>query len=138
MTRSYEDELEHRIQMRHQYLEDPRYRKLSDIIPLASRNYSCFWDDIVFIIYISGVRKAALNKNLSHIKSYLDNGHELPINWRSFYDYFDNALKDSESVHIYDLHCPLFESDDGSESKSIKDLLDEYREKLLNTPYDIV
>jgi len=137
MVRSEKDELAHRNQLRKKYLEDPNYRRWSDIVPggLSESWYSHWRDDVLFKYLISG--QAKYKPNLSDLVGYLDSGHELPINWKNFYAYFDERLNDPEnryraSIINNDIHGSISIS-----STSVRKLLDMYRDKLHND-FDII
>lgn len=140
MTRSHEEEITYRVQLRQRYFEDPNYRRWSDIVPLDSASYGNWWDDILFCYCIFG-HTTSSSYALEKITVQLDKGLELPINWTAFYRYFDTILADTESNYNHDLRSPRFIGDivgDKFETMSVKDLLDTYRNQLTNVPYDIV
>lgn len=89
MVRSHEDEIKHRYELRKKYLEDPSYRRWSDIVlgGLSSNYYSSWREDILFSYFITN--QSVGRPKVSQLIEYLDKGHELPINWVNFYTYFD-------------------------------------------------
>lgn len=137
MVRSEKDELAHRNQLRKKYLEDPNYRRWSDIVPggLSESWYSHWRDDVLFKYLISGQVK--YHPNVSELVGYLDNGRELPINWNNFYAYFDERLGDPENRY----KAPIINDDiPGSGDiprTSVRKLLELYRDKLYND-FDII
>lgn len=137
MVRSERDEITHRTTLRRAYLEDPNYRRWSDIVPggISGQNYRNWRDDVLFMYLISG--QSQRHQNVSDMVGYLDSGHELPINWNNFYAYFDERLNDPEnryraSIINNDIHGSISIS-----STSVRKLLDMYRDKLHND-FDII
>lgn len=137
MVRSEKDELAHRNQLRKKYLEDPNYRRWSDIVPggLSESWYSHWRDDVLFKYLISGQTK--YKPNLSDLVGYLDSGHELPINWKNFYAYFDERLNDPENRYIASIIDNNIPSGGSMPPISVRELLDIYRYELYND-FDIV
>lgn len=69
----------------------------------------------------------------------LDNGHELPIDWVSLYDYFDSRFADEENYAIGEITRPAIEGNTNECVRwSVMDILNFYRDKLLSPSYDIV
>lgn len=138
--RSYEEEIAHRRELRRHYFEDPNYRTWSSIAPPNTRRFARSRDDVLFCYYLNGSDEIMLTGSM--IKKLLDKGHELPINWKSFYAYFDARANDQKCNYrasILDDSFISFELDKpGSKSQSIMEILDEYREKLLKPDYDII
>ena len=50
MVRLPDDELNYRVTLRKKYLEDPNYRRWSDIVPggISGSNYRNWRDDVLF------------------------------------------------------------------------------------------
>ena len=136
MVRDYDDELEHRLALRKKYLEDPRYRKWSDVVPggLGGRQYMLWRDDRLFDYLITN--QTASQSNLPKLKTQLKDGHELPINWSNFYNYFDTQSNDPYNRFIDELIGINFYDPSGHRF-TVKELLDHYREHLCNS-YDII
>lgn len=132
MVRSQNDELTYRAALREKYLEDPNYRRLSDIVPggISGSNYRNWRDDVLFMYLISG--QSGHHPNVSDMIGYLDSGHELPINWNNVYAYFDERLNDPENRY----KASIIDKDiygSGSLSRaSVRELLDMYRSELYN------
>lgn len=136
MVRDYNDELEHRRALRQKYFEDPRYRRWSDVVPggLDGRQYVLWRDDRLFDYLITN--QTFSQSNLPKLKMHLKGGHELPINWSNFYDYFDAQLNDPDNRFIDELAEINF-YDPSDHRFTVKKLLDHYREHLYNS-YDMV
>ena len=136
MVRDYDDELEHRLALRKKYLEDPRYRKWSDVVPggLGGRQYMLWRDDRLFDYLITN--QVSSQSNLPKLKMHLKGGHELPINWSNFYNYFDAQSNDPDNRFIDELIGINFYDPSGNRFTT-KKLLDHYRDHLTNT-YDMI
>ena len=73
------------------------------------------------------------------IYDVLDNGHSLPIDWQALYAYFDERFADEDNYAIDELTKPFLSSNNLKSIRwSLMDILNHYREFLLNQPYDIV
>lgn len=141
MVRSIDDELIHRSALRMKYLEDPGYRRWSDIVPggiSESKNPSHYrdWrDDVLFMYFISGQVKH--RPNVSDMVGYLDSGRELPINWNNFYAYFDERLNDPENRYKASIIDDDIRGSGSISNTSVRELLDMYRSELI-IDFDIV
>lgn len=136
MTRSYQEEVDLRFNKRRYYFEDPNYRKWSDIVPFDSYGYEYLRDDALFCYYLLGHVTSSAYESEQIIEQF-EKGSELPINWTSFYAYFDDIFADGASPHSYDLEMPRFINRD-LKTISIKQLLEDYRGQLLGEIYDMV
>lgn len=142
MVRSHKGEIKHRYQLRKKYLEDPSYRRWSDIAPDDSEinihflNPFAEWrDDVLFRYLITNQSRG--HQTLSEVVECLDKGHELPINWVNFYAYFDEQLNDRQNRYLSYLKDPLIMGDLSGQRTSVEELLNRYRDGLLST-YDII
>lgn len=132
MVRLMDDELAHRAVLRKKYLEDPNYRRWSDIVPggISGSQYRSWRDDVLFMYLISG--QTGYRPTVSDMVGYLDSGRELPINWNNFYTYFDEQLNDPENRYM----APIIDNNilgSGSiPNISVRELLDIYRDALYN------
>ena len=142
MVRSHRDEIEHRYQLRKKYLEEPSYRRWSDIAPdkrdinsVYINPFSELRDDVMFCYLITN--KSSGRPTTSQLVERLNKGHELPINWVNFYAYFDKQLNDPENRYLsYLKDCEIM--GDAFEPKtSVEELLNRYRDRLLST-YDMI
>jgi len=62
----------------------------------------------------------------------LDNGHELPIDWVSLYDYFDSRFADEENYAIGEITRPAIEGNTNECVRwSVMDILNFYRAEQL-------
>lgn len=123
--------------MREKYFEDPHYRKWSDMVPLQTRSYGGRIEYAFFIDYIMG--KEGNHGDPTRIYELLDDGHSLPIDWQALYAYFDERFADEDNYAIDELTKPIFSSKTPEPVRwSLMDILNHYREFLLNQPYDIV
>ena len=68
----------------------------------------------------------------------MDKGKELPINWDALYAYFDERLNDPENDYKHQLINQIYYTPGFKNEVSLMELLDEYREILLQPDYDIV
>lgn len=133
--RDFDDELQHRKALRQKYFEDPNYRRWSDIVPggVDGRPYMFWRDDRLLDCLITGQTERS---DLSTIQTHFQDSHKLPINWFNFYAYFDERLNDPEN----ELTDELISMSLGSSVErhfTVKNLLDQYRDKLCN-PYDMI
>lgn len=123
--------------LRKKHFENPGYRKWSDMIPLHCTDYGSKVEDIFFISYITGILLSETDGETFY--KLLDNGHELPINWVSLYDYFDSRFADEENYAIGEITRPAIEGNTNECVRwSVMDILNFYRDKLLSPSYDIV
>ncbi len=141
--RSENAELTIRAVRRHYYFEDPKYRKWSDLgdslkvdLIHGQTMYSSIRDDTFFAAYL--LNNLFSDRSTDNLRKILDKGHEQPINWDKFYAYFDEQMDDYENRWPSEITRYKFYSDDEVNSCTVKDLLDEYREKLLAPSYDII
>lgn len=137
MVRSFPEEIKHRTKLRKKYFEDPSYRKWSDVVDncVLDTSYGGFRDDLLFDFFITNqVRQAS---GILTLRRYLDNGHKLPINWNNFYAYFDEQVNDPENPLAREISGRRFPNTLRTRASSVKELLDEYRDKLI-ADYDIV
>lgn len=133
--RSQDMELMIRGMRRNYYFEDPSYRKWSDIIA-SNVTYTSLRDDTFFASYLSN--SLFSDRSVETLREILDKGHELPINWDKFYAYFDDQMNDPENRWVTEITRYDFYSNDETNQCTVKDLLDEYRGKLLLSSYDMV
>ena len=123
--------------MREKYFEDPHYRKWSDMVPLQARSYGGRLEYAFFINYIMG--KEGSHADPTRIYELLDDGHSLPIDWQALYAYFDERFADEDNYAVDELTQPFLSSNNLESIRwSLMDILNHYREFLLNQPYDIV
>lgn len=131
--RTIDEELELRKKQRETYFEDPSYRKWSDIAPRPT-SYAEYSELGFITSYLVG--DCDVHVNLSRIRELLTNGKQLPINWKSVYDYFDERYHADDNCLWDEFFHGL--CDDGiSDSQSIASLLKEFRDKLVDD-YDMV
>ena len=137
MVRSFQEEIKHRNKLRKKYFEDPSYRKWSDVVDngLTGDSYGRWRDDRLFDYLITN--QAKTRSSVRTLRGYLDNGHKLPINWNNFYAYFDEQLNDPENALLDEIVDNSLPNTLYTRGASIKELLDQYRDKLI-ADYDIV
>lgn len=137
MVRYHEDEINHRRKLRKKYLEDPNFRRWSDIAPDGDEidAFDEWRDDFLFCCFITN--NTDIGFTVSDLVEYLNRGDELPINWVNFYAYFDERLNDPENRYLSTLVEPVIYNGVSEPRMSIKELLNQYRDKLLST-YDII
>lgn len=105
-------------------------------VPFDSYGYEYLRDDALFCYYLLGHVTSSAYESEQIIEQF-EKGSELPINWTSFYAYFDDIFADGASPHSYDLEMPRFINRD-LKTISIKQLLEDYRGQLLGEIYDMV
>lgn len=137
MVRYHEDEINHRRKLRKKYLEDPNFRRWSDIAPDGDEidAFDEWRDDFLFCCFITN--NTDIGFTVSDLVEYLNRGDELPINWVNFYAYFDERLNDPENRYLSTLVEPVIYNGVSEPRMSVKELLNQYRDKLLYT-YDII
>lgn len=137
MVRYHEDEINHRRKLRKKYLEDPNFRRWSDIAPDGDEidAFDEWRDDFLFCCFVTN--NTDIGFTVSDLVEYLNRGDELPINWVNFYAYFDERLNDPENRYSSTLVEPVIYNGVSKPRMSIKELLNQYRDKLLST-YDII
>ena len=139
--RTLDDELILREKQRREYFENPKYRKWSDVDKCwddedsDENDYQEFRDDILFTHYIAN-GPVEYGKSTTVI-DLLEVGHTLPVDWVSFYTYFDERFNDIENVFKSEFNWPCAGTGVTGNLRKLKDLLEEYREKLV-PHYDII
>ena len=68
----------------------------------------------------------------------LDKGHELLINWKSFYAYFEERFYDPDNGYKQQLTERTYYTAGCNDNVTIMQLLEEYRDFLLKPVYDII
>ena len=131
--RDIDEEIDFREKQRRRYFEDPNYRRWSDIVG-NNDDYGDFRDEVLFIEYVANADMDTVS--IEDLRKLLENGHELPINWSHFYEYFDERANDPDNPYAHEITKGIFYS--MYDKISVIDLLNEYREYLLSVPYDIV
>ena len=132
MMRTYTEELAHRKTLREKYLETPGYRRWSDYLrqvifdyhfdaSLYDAAYGRIDDNYLFMCMVTHKQPDYID--MSDVIRSFEFGSDLPIHWDNFYAYFDEQSNDLNSLH--------------HPSTNIKNILDEYRDKLLNN-YDMI
>lgn len=141
--RTLDDELILREKQRREYFENPKYRKWSDVVDKCwddedsdENDYQEFRDDILFTHYIAN-GPVEYGESTTVI-DLLEVGHTLPIDWISFYAYFDERFNDPENLFKDEFEYRCNGTGTRGDSSELKYLLEEYREKLLSPPYDII
>ena len=137
MTRTiYEENIVCQV-MREKYFENPYYRKWSDMVPLHANDYGGRLEYTFFVDYIMG--KEGSNINPTRIYELLDDGHSLPIDWQALYAYFDERFADEDNYAVDELTQPFLSSNNLESIRwSLIDILNHYRESLLNQSCDII
>lgn len=140
--RTLDDELTLREKQRREYFENPKYRKWSDVVDKCwddedsdENDYQEFRDDILFTHYIANGPVPYGDSNI--VIDLLEAGHTLPIDWISFYAYFDERFNDPENTLRDEFGYRCNGTGTRGDSSELKYLLEEYREKLV-PPYDMI
>lgn len=131
--RTLEQELRLRRQQREKYFEDPQYRKWSDITqrPASYAEYS----ELGFIAsYLVG--DCDVYVNLSRFRELLENGKQLPINWKSVYNYYYERYDDDNNRLWEEFYHGLCDASD-VHGQSLASLLSEFQDKLIDD-YDMI
>lgn len=140
--RTWDEETSHREKQRREYFENPKYRKWSDVVDKCwddwdsdENDYREFRDDILFTYYIANGPVECGEPTI--VIDLLEVGHTLPIDWISFYAYFDERFNDPENPLRDEFEYECEGTGAFMNCKKLKYLLEEYREKLV-PPYDII
>lgn len=86
---TFEEEILERGVQREKYLEDPRYRRLSDVFTISSANESDYVsriDTSMLVCYLAGNDNAHRADVQEYVERNLDNPE---INWRGLFAYLD-------------------------------------------------
>ena len=139
--RLFTKEMEVRKEQRQRYFENPNYQKWSDIVSAYYRidniSYEGIPDESFFVYYLFGeVEK--VSKTPQEIREQLDKGHELLINWKSFYAYFEERFYDPDNGCKQQLTERTYYTAGCNDNVTIMQLLEEYRDFLLKPVYDII
>lgn len=95
--------IEKRHASRIKYLEDPNYRRRSDLVDTESYNYGARMDSSMLASYlanelVNGVEVDGTDENVIRlIKANLDNPE---INWRGMYAYLDEELANIDMLDV--------------------------------------
>ena len=134
MVRTIDEEIKLRKQQREAYFEDPSYRKWSDVVYTPSIYGD--WSEKGFLAaYLLGDCFAYID--ISRMRELLTNGKQLPINWKSIYDYFDERYHDDKNRLWEEWFHGLHNPGDVVNGQSIRTLLNEFRDELVGN-YDII
>ena len=133
--RNSSDESNYRAERRRHYFEDPNYRKWSDIIGNDIYNYGDYRERAFLRFYLD-CDEVYDKMSLSKMHETLVNGKDQPINWESFYTYFDERMNDPENPYTNEMTEKLFPFMD--DKISVIDLINQYRDELLSPNYDII
>lgn len=122
--------IEERHATRLKHLEDPNYRRWSDLVDIKSYNYGARMDSSMLASYlanelINGVEVDGTDKNVIRlIKANLDNPE---INWKGMFAYLDEELANIDKL---DVSCMV------TEVETLESLLEPYRDKVItNTTF---
>ena len=132
--RTIDEEIKLRKQQRETYFEDPNYRKWSDVVYTPSIYGN--WSEKGFLsAYLLGDCDSYID--LSRMRELFTNGKQLPINWKSVYDYFDERYHDDKNRLWEEWFHGLHNPGDVVNGQSIRTLLNEFRNELVGD-YDII
>lgn len=136
--RPFDEEMKVRKEQRQRYFEDENYRKWSDVISNDRfGSYEGETDDKFFLFYLFG-KTENVPDTPQEIQKQLDRGSELPINWNAFYSYFEERFNDPHNDYKHQLIRDGYYTAGCGDDVTVMELLEEYRDQLLNIPYDIV
>lgn len=89
---SFDEEVRERGVQRAKHLEDPNYRRLSDVFTMSSEQHSDYVSRIdisMLACYLSGND----NTHRADVKEYIERNLDNPeINWRGIFAYLDERL----------------------------------------------
>lgn len=134
--RPRDSETDYRAKRREHYFEDPEYRKWSRLERLGSGYYGNYRERAFLKYYLCKKKFGDDRQLLSTMHEVLANGKSHPINWASFYAYFDERLNDSENPLHEEMTEEIFPWLD--DSPTVIGLLNQYRDTLLSPDYDMV
>ena len=136
--RPFNAEMNLRKMQRQCYFEDPRYRKWSDIQQDSTLSlYEAEPDNDFFIDYLFGTCDNPPSSPID-IRRQMDKGKELPINWDALYAYFDERFNDPGNDYKHQFTYQGYYTAGFKDEVSLIEILEEYREILLQPEYDIV
>lgn len=122
--------IEERHATRLKHLEDPNYRRWSDLVDTGSYNYGARMDSSMLASYlanelINGVEVDGTDKNVVRlIEDNLDNPE---INWKGIYAYLDEELANIAKLDVSYM---------ATEIRTLESLLEPYRDKVItNTTF---
>lgn len=126
----------YRGEQRKRHFEDPNYRRWSDIAEAKfADNYGDYRERAFIRCYLDCDYRND-RKSLSGIHEVMSNGKSHPINWGAFYTYFDKRLNDPYNPYLSEMDEKMFPWLD--DSPTVIELLNQYRETLLQPDYDMV
>lgn len=136
-VRSSNDELQHRLMLRKKYLEDPDYRRWSDLAPggIDGLAYKDYRDDVLFDYFITN--QVTHHSHALDLVYHLEDGLKLPINWSNFYAYFDERLNDPQNRYLKSITDNYICGNGNEPETSVKELLNRYR-GILVKDYDMI
>ena len=92
---------------------------------------------IFFIDYVMGDDNSTMDAG--KLYTLLGAGHSLLIDWQALYTYFDERFADEDNYAVDELTQPILSSNNLEAIRwSVMDILNHYREFLLENTYDIV
>ena len=120
--------IEERHATRLKHLEDPSYRRWSDLVDTKSYNYGARMDSSMLASYlanelINGVEVDGTDENVIRlIKDNLDNPE---INWKGMFAYLDEELANITKLDVSYMV---------TEVETLASLINPYRDEVLVTP----
>lgn len=134
--RTVYEEIEHRIEQRMRYLENPNYRKWSDFMSTTSDSYGNRTDSFMIASYI--INNEARRFSINSV-NFFDKDENPTVNWEGLYQYIDERLNDEDNCIRGELTNPsIFVDYDVFGHLSIVELLNKYRDHLYKPNYDII
>lgn len=129
-------ESDYRGEQRKRYFEEHSYRKWSDIFRARiGINYGDYRERAFIRCYLD-CDYSDDHESLALIHKVMSNGKSHPIDWVSFYAYFDERFNDPDNPYIHEMTEKMFPF--MKDSPTVIELLNQYRENLLSQNYDIV
>lgn len=130
--RTIEEEVALRTEQRKRYFENPNYRKLSDYLDINNREYGELSDCYLFYRYVAGCRFTELTND--NVKYAMNPDTNQMIDFEAVYAYFDERVNDENNAAQSEIRLTPLPFVDAT----VHDLLDKYRDVVLQPSYDIV
>jgi len=118
---SFDEEVLERGEQRAKHLEDPNYRRLSDVFTMSSEqnsNYVSRIDISMLACYLAGND----NAHRADVKEYVERNLDNPeINWRGLFAYLDERRECQHRIHFAVIKREFID---------LNNLLNPYRDKV--------
>ena len=122
---TFEEEAKERGKQREKYLEDPNFRRLSDLFAISDRmesNYISRLDKNMLACYLTRDAEAYAGNVEHYIEKYI---HNPEINWHGLFAYLDERLECQPRLEHPAIRRELI---------NFEKVLNPYRDKILPKP----